>query len=156
MRIHELATYIDELLETDGTPDYPAALNGLQLENRGDIRGIASAVDFSTRAIEGTIEAGANLLIVHHGMFWGGFERITGPSYRKVKLLLEHDVAVYSSHLPLDRHPTLGNNVLLAKELGLKPTGTFAKYDTIFTGVSGESNVETAALAQKAKPFAKS
>lgn len=154
MRIQELAGYIDELLETDGTPDYPAALNGLQLENRGDIKGIASAVDFSTRVIEGTIKAGANLLIVHHGMFWGGFERMTGPSYRKLKLLLEHDIAVYSSHLPLDRHATLGNNVLLAKELGLKPTGTFAKYDTIFIGVSGESNVETAALAQTAKKFA--
>ncbi len=154
MRIRELTTYIDELLETDGTPDYPAALNGLQLENRGDITGVASAVDFSTRVIEGTIEAGANLLIVHHGMFWSGFERITGPSYRKLSLLLEHDIAVYSSHLPLDRHATLGNNVLLAKELGLKPTGTFAKYDTIFIGVSGESNVETAALAQKAKQFA--
>jgi dinuclear metal center YbgI/SA1388 family protein len=152
--VHEVATYVDELLETDGTPDYPAALNGLQLENRASIKGVASAVDFSTRAIEGAIKSGANLLIVHHGMFWSGFGQIRGPSYRRLRLLLDHDIAVYSSHLPLDRHPTLGNNVLLAKELDLEPKGVFAKYDTIFIGVSGESDLETNVLAQKARKFA--
>jgi len=153
-QIHELARYADELLGTDGIPDYPAALNGLQLENRTPIKGIASAVDLSTRAIEGAVRLGANLLVVHHGMFWGGFERIQGPSYRRLRALLENDIAVYSSHLPLDRHPTLGNNVLLAKELGLKPTGTFADYGGFFIGVSGESDVETAALVQRAEKFA--
>jgi putative NIF3 family GTP cyclohydrolase 1 type 2 len=67
-----VAAYIDELLDTVGTPDYPNALNGLQLENRSPIRGIAAAVDFSTRAVKGAVESGANFLIVHHGMFWGG------------------------------------------------------------------------------------
>ena len=153
-QIHELVSYLDELLQTKATPDYAVALNGLQLENRGEIKGIASAVDFSTRAIQGAIEAGANLLIVHHGMFWGGFDQFRGPSYRRLRLLLEHDIAVYSSHLPLDRHPDFGNNVLLARELGLKPTGTFAKYDTIFIGLSGESDVETSTIVEKAKSFA--
>jgi len=153
-QIQELASYADELLGTDAIPDYPAALNGLQLENRSAIRGIAAAVDVSTRAIEGAVRLGANLLVAHHGMFWGGFEQIKGASYRRLRTLLENDIAVYSSHLPLDRHPVLGNNVLLANELGLKPTGTFANYDGFFIGVSGESDVETAALVQRAKKFA--
>jgi dinuclear metal center YbgI/SA1388 family protein len=153
-RIHELAAYADELLNTAGTPDYSAALNGLQLENTSEIRGIAAAVDFSTRAILGAVEASANLLIVHHGMFWSGFGPIAGPSYKRLRLVIENDIAVYSSHLPLDRHSTLGNNVLLAKKLGLMPTGHFAKYDAIFIGVSGESDVETSDIAQRARQFA--
>ena len=153
-KIFALAEYADELLRTTEIPDYPAALNGLQLENGSDIAGIAAAVDLSTRAIAGAIEAKANLLIVHHGMFWNGLEQLRGPSYRKVRLLLEHDIAVYSSHLPLDLHPQLGNNVLLARELGLKPTGTFAKHDGYFIGLSGESNIETMTLAEIAERFA--
>jgi dinuclear metal center YbgI/SA1388 family protein len=154
-QIHELAAYTDELLDTAGTPDYPAAFNGLQLENRSELKGIAAAVDFSTRAIEGAIEASANLMIVHHGMFWNGFGPIHGPSYRRLRLLVDNDIAVYSSHLPLDRHPVLGNNVLLAKELGLIPAGVFAEYSGINIGVSGESDIETVALAQKAEEFAR-
>jgi dinuclear metal center YbgI/SA1388 family protein len=153
-QIHELVSYTDELLDNTGIPDYPAALNGLQLENRSPVKGIAAAVDFSTRAIQGAVEASANLLIVHHGMFWSGFGQISGPSYQRLRLLMDNDIAVYSSHLPLDRHVTLGNNVLLAKELGLVPTGVFAEYNGVFIGVSGESDVETVALAQKAKDFA--
>lgn len=153
-RIHDLATYTDELLDTAGTPDYAAALNGLQLENKSRVKGLAAAVDFSTRAIQGAIDASANVLIVHHGMFWSGFGQIRGASYERLRLLMENDIAVYSSHLPLDRHLTLGNNVLLAKELGLIPTGVFAEYNGIFIGVSGESDIETVALAQKAKEFA--
>jgi dinuclear metal center YbgI/SA1388 family protein len=151
----ELAVYIDGLLETASTPDYPNALNGIQLENRSPIRGIAAAVDFSTRAVQGAIENGANFLIVHHGMFWGGLKPLSGPDYRILRMMIENDVAVYSSHLPLDRHPTLGNNALLAEELGLTPKGLFARFQDIFIGVSGESDIETASLADSARTFAK-
>src|ERR1700682_1313432 len=113
----DFAAYTDELLHTSSTPDYPNAVNGLQLENRSPIRAIAAAVDFSTRAIRGAIDKGANFLIVHHGMFWGGIGPFTGPSYRTLQMLMENDIAVYSSHLPLDRHTTLGNNALLGTEL---------------------------------------
>ncbi len=153
-QISELAAYTDELLETANTPDYPVALNGLQLENRSHIKGVVSAVDFSTRAIKGAIDAGANLIIVHHGMFWNGYDPIKGAGYRRLRLLIENDTAVYSSHLPLDRHPFLGNNVLLAKELGLEPSGPFAKYGEIFIGVSGESDLESMVLVERAKKFA--
>jgi dinuclear metal center YbgI/SA1388 family protein len=150
----DLAASIDELLGSADTPDYPTAVNGLQLENRSPIRGIAAAVDFSTRAVDGAIESGANFLIVHHGMFWGGLTPISGPTYRILRLLIENDIAVYSSHLPLDRHPTLGNNVLLAEQLGLKPNGVFGRFEEIFIGVSGESDIDTASLIESARVFA--
>ncbi|MFL5583531.1 MAG: Nif3-like dinuclear metal center hexameric protein, partial [Gemmatimonadaceae bacterium] len=146
--------YADELLGTGATPDYPSAMNGLQLENSSDIRGIVAAVDFSTRAINGAVAAKANLLIVHHGMFWSGLHVIQGATYRRLRLLIENDIAVYSSHLPLDRHPTLGNNVLLAKELGLEPNGPFARHESIFIGIRGESEIATAMLVERARKFA--
>jgi dinuclear metal center YbgI/SA1388 family protein len=151
-----IASYADELLQTANTPDYPNAVNGLQLENRSQVRGITAAVDFSTRAIQGAIENKANLLIVHHGMFWGGLGSYTGPTYRTLRTLIENDIAVYSSHLPLDRHPTLGNNALLAAKLGLEPTGSFARFQETFVGVRGESDIETAALIARARDFARS
>jgi dinuclear metal center YbgI/SA1388 family protein len=152
----ELSSYIDELLQTSGTPDYPGAVNGLQLENQSSIRSIAAAVDFSTRALQGAIESGANFLVVHHGMFWGGPTPLTGPSYRTLRLMMDNDIAVYSSHLPLDRHPTFGNNSLLAGELGLIPTGVFARFQDIYIGASGESDIETASLIERARVFAQS
>lgn len=153
--IYEAARYTDELLRTAATPDYASALNGLQLDNRQPLRGIAAAVDLSARAIEGANAAGANLLIVHHGMFWGGLMPLTGAAYRRVRLLLENDIAVYSSHIPLDCHPTLGNNVLLAKELGLTPNREFARFEGISIGVAGESSVTTQTLVEQASAFAR-
>jgi putative NIF3 family GTP cyclohydrolase 1 type 2 len=93
---------------------------------------------------------------VHHGMFWGGLTSLSGPSYRLLRTMMENDLAVYSSHLPLDRHPTLGNNVLLATELGLTPSGPFARFQNISIGVSGESDIETISLVDSARNFAKS
>jgi dinuclear metal center YbgI/SA1388 family protein len=150
----ELGAYADALLATSALDDYPNALNGVQLENRSSIRGIAAAVDFSTRSIQGALTASANLLVVHHGMFWGGLERITGPAYGRLRTLIDADVAVYASHLPLDWHPELGNNVLLAKELGLEPTGSFARYGAGYVGLRGESNIDTEALLARARKFA--
>jgi dinuclear metal center YbgI/SA1388 family protein len=154
--VHEIAEYADELLQSKITPDYPNALNGLELENRSEITGIAAAVDFSTRAITGAIAKNANLLIVHHGMFWEGSKHLTGASYGRLRLLVENDIAVYSSHLPLDRHPTLGNNVLLARQLGLEASSTFARFEGISIGVSGDSEIETSVLAERVRHFANS
>jgi dinuclear metal center YbgI/SA1388 family protein len=151
--IREIAQYLDTLLETQSTPDYPPALNGLQLENQAEIHGIAGAVDFSSRAIDGAISANANLLVVHHGMFWGGPTQIIGPTYAKLRRLIHNDVAVYASHLPLDRHPAFGNNVLLARELGLEPSEPFARFENIHIGVGGKSDIDTAAIIQRAQNF---
>ena len=150
----DVVAHLDELLDTANVPDYDGALNGLQLANAGEVRAVAAAVDFSLRTIEGAIEAGANLLLVHHGMFWSGAQPIRGAAYERLRRLMASDVAVYSSHLPLDRHPSSGNNVLLARELGLVPSAEFARYKTIAVGVRGEADVETAELAARARALA--
>lgn len=150
----DVVAHLDALLETATTPDYGGALNGLQLANAGQVHGVAAAVDFSLAAIEGAVAANANLLLVHHGMFWGGAQPIRGAAYQRLRRLFTHDVAVYASHLPLDRHPTLGNNVLLARELDLAPDGTFAQYKTIAVGVQGTSEVATAELVARARRLA--
>ena len=150
-----IADHLDELLRTREIPDYPPALNGVQLENRGEIVKVAAAVDFSRRVVEATTAGGANLLLVHHGMFWGGLKPIRGRLYDCIAPLVRHDVAVYASHLPLDAHPTLGNNALLARELGLEPTGRFARFQTIHVGVQGVAEIPTHTLVQAARRVAK-
>ena len=134
-----LAEYLDALLEISSISDYPGALNGLQLGNNGNVRKVAAAVDFSSRTAQMAIEQKADLLLVHHGMFWSGAQSITGTRLERLRSLIENNVAVYSSHLPLDCHPIFGNNTLLSRELGLQPTGAFARHDTISIGVSGTS-----------------
>lgn len=150
-----IADHLDQLLRTREIPDYAPALNGVQLENRGEIVKVAAAVDFSRRVVEQTIAREANLLLVHHGIFWGGLRPITGQLYDRIAPLIRHDIAVYASHLPLDAHPELGNNVLLARELGLEPTGGFARYQTIDVGVQGMSEIETHTLIERARAVAK-
>ncbi len=149
-----ITPWLDDLLQSDTTPDYPGALNGLQVEHAGPVTRVAAAVDASLRTIEQAVDVGANLLIVHHGLFWGGARPITGSLHRKLKLLLDHDIAVYSSHLPLDRHPTLGNNVLLAQALGLMPSTTWHAYKGVPIGVVCETTLDTAHLADRARTFA--
>ena len=150
-----IAAHLDELLSTRDTPDYAGALNGLQFENRAPIARVAAAVDLSRRTIDAAGREGANLLLVHHGMFWGGVQRVVGATYERVRMLLEHDIAVYASHLPLDAHPSLGNNVLLARHLGLEPTDTFARFQSVAIGVAGTEEIETAALLARAEEFAR-
>ena len=152
--LQAIADRLDAVLRTREIADYPTAVNGIQLENRADIRGVAVAVDCSQRTIDGAIAAGANLLIVHHGLLWGGVQPVRGPLYERLHRLLANDVAVYSSHLPLDAHPELGNNVLLAKELGLVPDGGFARFQGMEIGVRGECALATSELVARADAFA--
>lgn len=147
---------LDTLLDTANTPDYPPALNGLQVGNHGPIVRVAAAVDCSRRTIEGAIEAEANLLIVHHGLFWGGLQPLTGPHLDRVRRLFERDIAVYSAHLPLDAHATMGNSRLLALELGLTPTDGFARHENIFCGVRGTDELPTSELLARSERFAAS
>jgi len=151
----ELAQLANELLRCRETPDYALALNGLQVDNRSPVTRIAAAVDCSLRSIRGAIDAGANLLVVHHGLFWGGLQPLAGAHLERVRLLLEHDVALYSAHLPLDAHETFGNSFLLARELGLAPAGGFARYQTIFCGVQGTADLPTVDLVSACDQFAR-
>ena len=151
----QLAEYLDRTLDIASVPDYPNAMNGVQLANLGDIERVATAVDFSSTSVAGAIDAGARLLIVHHGMFWGGVQPITAHRYERLRALIANDVAVYSAHLPLDVHPELGNNALLAKRLGLVPTGGFVRYQNMDVGLSGHSEIATTRLAELAGELAR-
>jgi len=146
---------LDSLLGTEGFPDYKEALNGLQLETRDDIIKVAAAVDLRARTIDAARKHGANLLLVHHGLFWGGLRPLRGAHFRRIHALLASGIAVYSSHLPLDAHPEIGNNALLARELGLTPSASFARFETIHIGVRGESSVATAELIARADAVAR-
>lgn len=151
--LSEIVPWLDDLLQTELTPDYAGAQNGLQVEHRGPVTRVAAAVDASLRSVEQAAEIGANLLLVHHGLFWGGAQPIRGPQYRKLSLLLEHDIAVYSSHLPLDRHAELGNNVLLARAMGLTPSATWYPYKGVAIGVVADAELPTRELAERARDF---
>lgn len=150
-----IVQYLDDLLDTNSTPDFPNALNGLQLANTGSVHRIAAAVDFSLRTVAAAAEAEADLLIVHHGMFWSGLQPIRGTALERLRILITRDVALYSSHLPLDRHALYGNNALLAAQLGLEPSGEFARFKTIYIGVAGEGDIVTTELAARADAFAR-
>jgi dinuclear metal center YbgI/SA1388 family protein len=123
--LQSVVSFANELLEVAQIEDYPGALNGLQLENRGIISKIGAAVDASGRTIELAIGEGTDFLIVHHGLFWGGLSPVTGVAYRRLAKALEADLAIYSAHLPLDFHPKIGNNFLLAEALALLPVSPF-------------------------------
>jgi dinuclear metal center YbgI/SA1388 family protein len=153
--LRDIVGYFDALLRVAETPDYDLAVNGLQVEHRGPVTRIAAAVDCSHRTIRGAIEANANLLVVHHGLFWGGLQPLTGSFYSRVGSLLEHDIALYSAHLPLDAHEILGNSRLLAHALGLEPAAGFARHQTIFCGVRGITDLETAELHGRVRGFSR-
>jgi len=112
--------YLTTLLNHDAVADWPNALNGLQVENSGRVLRIGAAVDACEATLRLATEQGVTFLLVHHGLFWNGLQPVKGPTYRKLKLALKADLAVFSSHLPLDLHPRFGNNALLAKALGFK------------------------------------
>lgn len=126
------------MLAPDTVPDYPNAHNGLQLENSGKVTRIAGAVDSSVATVDAAARAGADFLIVHHGLFWGGAAPWTGRLYRRMATLVRHDIAVYGAHLPLDAHAEIGNNVLLLRAVGAAPAGRFAAYRDHEIGWWGE------------------
>ena len=150
----EIARFADDLLRTSEIPDYPNALNGLQVGNTAEISKIAAAVDFSSRTVRGAIGAGANLLLVHHGAFWGGIAPLTGRRLDLFRELITGPLGVYSSHLPLDCHATIGNNTLLAKRLGLSPNAGFGEFNGIKVGVAGESAMTLRDLVATTSSFA--
>lgn len=112
--------------------------NGLQVENAGSVRKACCGVDASLEFLERAVVAGADLCIVHHGLSWGSsLARITGTNHRLLSFLLRNNMALYASHLPLDAHPTLGNNAGLAKALGLRSVTPFGLYHGLMIGFRG-------------------
>jgi dinuclear metal center YbgI/SA1388 family protein len=134
----EVVAYLDGYLRVREIPDYDGAVNGLQVENGGTIDRIVAAVDASQATIDGAAAlAGSPLLLVHHGLFFDGNLPVTGRRFRRLRTLLTHDIAVYSSHLPLDAHPEVGNNAVLARLLGIELQGAFGNHRGSPIGVWG-------------------
>lgn len=147
--LDQIARYCDALLHTDEIEDFKGAANGLQVENRGSVTRLAAAVDASLATVRLAIEAQANLLLVHHGLFWGASHPWTGKRYELLRLLLDHDLAVYSSHLPLDCHPRLGNNARLCATLGFKKLAPFFFDKGRHVGFQTEARIEREVLRQR-------
>ena len=137
MKLESVLQYLEGYLRMAAHPDYPGALNGLQVEGREEIEHVVAAVDASEAAIREAIERGADLVLVHHGLFWGGPQPLAGRLMRRVRPLIEAGVSLWSCHLPLDGHAEVGNSALLAKALGVELEGRFAAYEGTAVGWHG-------------------
>jgi len=135
--LKEIVAFLDAELRLSEIKDYPGAMNGLQLENDGTVNRVFSAVDASLAVVEEAALQGGGLLLVHHGMFWQGAQPITGAFHRKISAAIRGNLAIYSAHLPLDWHPVHGNNVLLAKAIGLREISPILIKDGWPMGVAG-------------------
>jgi dinuclear metal center YbgI/SA1388 family protein len=140
-QLTELAAYLDQYLRVAECGDWANAHNGLQIENSGRVRKIGAAVDASTRTFRAAAAEGIDLLLVHHGLFWPGVQPITGALRRQLAFAFEHDIALYSAHLPLDVHPLVGNNALLAAALGLHETEPFLPPKGQLVGLKAQAAV---------------
>src|SRR5581483_3913782 len=118
--LQKIAAHCDKLLRPAQFTDWPGAHNGLQVENCGAVSKIAAAVDASLATTLLAAGEKADLLLAHHGLFWSASVPWTGKKMALIRALVKSDLAVYSSHLPLDAHPKLGNNALLCRALRLK------------------------------------
>ncbi|MBV9110900.1 MAG: Nif3-like dinuclear metal center hexameric protein [Gemmatimonadetes bacterium] len=141
MDLRELTDYLDTFLRLHEVPDWSGALNGLQVDSPRAIRRVACAVDAAQATIDAAVAWSADLLLVHHGLFWDGNRPLTGRRYKRLKAILDANLAVYAAHLPLDVHPDVGNNAVLARRLGIDPRGTFGEYKGTAVGVWGELDV---------------
>jgi dinuclear metal center YbgI/SA1388 family protein len=141
-----LGQAFDDLLQPDKFRDYGP--NGLQVEGDRDVKLLVSGVTASRALIEAAIEADADAIFVHHGLFWRGQDgRVTGWMRERLRLLLTHGIHLFAYHLPLDAHPELGNNAQLARVLGLQVEGRFGEQDLGFVGAGTPNWSRPQALA---------
>lgn len=129
----ELVRYLDGYLKIGEIAD--DSRNGLQVEGRPEVRQVALAVDACLAAFRKAVEVGADLLIVHHGLFWQSYHPLTGALLRRIRTLLEGGVSLYAAHLPQDAHPEVGNNACLARLLELEVVGPFWVYHGLSIGL---------------------
>jgi len=149
VKLAELVEYLDDYLRINEAGDWANALNGLQVENSGNVNRLAVAVDACEAVINAAAGQGASFLLVHHGLFWPGLEPLRGRTYRKFASLIKADIAVYAAHLPLDRHPEVGNNAVLARLLGVDVRGTWAEEKGAEIGVWGEIDLSRDAFTSR-------
>jgi len=144
-----LVSYCDKRTRRTAFKDAPGAFNGLQVANNGKVTKIGAAVDAGVAPFRQAVAAGVDFLIVHHGMYWDMPRPLTGPAYQRVATLVSGNCALYSNHLPLDGHPEIGNNAILAAELGLSATKPFLVRDGEPIGWIAPSKLSRAQLRAK-------
>ena len=147
--LRQLVDYCDRRTRRAAFKDAPGAFNGLQLANGGRVTKIGAAVDAGVVPFQKAVAAGVDFLIVHHGMYWDMPRALTGAAYERVATLVRGNCALYSNHLPLDGHPQIGNNALLARQLGLKRSAPFLVRDGEAIGCIAKSPLTRAALRRK-------
>lgn len=152
MKLTELAHFLYQRLDMAPFDGVDISLNGLQVgPKEREIRRVAVAVDACMDSFEAAAALGADLLLVHHGLFWGRPLAIAGAHYDRVKFLMDHDLSLFAVHLPLDAHPELGNNAQMAKLLGVRTLHPFGSWKGLNVGFHGElpepSDAQTLAQA---------
>lgn len=147
--LDRIVRHCESLLQPDAFQDWDGACNGLQVENDGRVTRIAAAVDASLATVRLAVEAKADLLIVHHGLFWNKTHPWTGKRRELLGLLVRHNLAVYSSHLPLDAHPKLGNNAGLCAALGLRRHKPFFAHKGTPIGLRSVARIDRDQLANR-------
>ncbi len=140
--LRRITESLDELLQNDEWSGIDAAENGLQLENNGEVNTVVFTVDSGLECIEKAKRNDADLMVVHHGLVWGGIERITGSIYKRISKLVKNNIALYSSHLPLDAHPVHGNNVGLLEALDAEKESRWGEINGREVGWTGRLEIE--------------
>lgn len=135
MKRDDLVAYLDDYLSVNLIDD--ASNNGLQVEGMGEVTRLAFAVDAGLAAFEGAQAAAAQMLVVHHGLFWGRPVMITGIHRRRLESLFDAGISLYAVHLPLDFHADVGNNATLARWLDLEDVAAFGDYKGYSAGIVG-------------------
>src|SRR5688500_18486643 len=148
-QLEDLVLFCDKRTRRSAFKDAPGAFNGLQVANNGRVTKIGAAVDAGVAPFQKAAAAGVDFLIVHHGMYWDMPRPLVGAAYERVATLVRNNCALYSNHLPLDGHPQIGNNALLAKELGLTPSRPFLVRDGEAIGCISPLRVSRTALRAK-------
>jgi dinuclear metal center YbgI/SA1388 family protein len=133
----DVVDYLDAYLRVRDVEDSSNALNGLQVDADRPVTLVAAAVDACQTTIDRAGSLGADFMLVHHGLFWNGLEPLTGRFGKRVRALYSHGVSLYSAHIPLDVHPDVGNNAVLAEQFGLTDTEWFGDYKGQALGVVG-------------------
>lgn len=147
--LEQILYFLERTFEVSEFPDYPHALNGLQVDGPGTVDHLIVAVDASEATIRAAVARDPQLLLVHHGLFWDGLGPLTGSRFRKVEALLRGNVALYALHLPLDAHPEFGNCAGLCRAMGLDPTGTFGSFKGRDIGLWAQASMDRDVLADR-------
>ncbi len=126
MNLYDIVNFLDDLLKVDEWED--KSNNGLQVEGKEEVEKVAFAVDACMEVFEKAKKIGADMIVVHHGLIWGGIDYVKGIVKKRLEFLIKNDISLYAAHLPLDAHPSLGNNVQILKLFDLEPTESFGIY----------------------------